>query len=162
MHFTFSFIPWILTLKVPIPNSLIFWYCSISKLFQCRYIPICFVFLFCFFERNPHYFGISTSQVQRRFLYVLRLTFSPLRLRGIYKITNIVRALWLAERSVCMRVGKHGCHVRCFTFRALITQARIWTSFSDQNWTSLLYLTIPSSAETWKIFTNKLCQLFFA
>ena len=73
----------------------------------------------------------------------------------------MVRALWLAEKSVCMRVCKHGCDVRCFAFRALITQARIWKRFSDQNSTSSLYLPIPSSAETWKIFTNKLCQLFF-
>ena len=79
-----------------------------------------------------------------------------------YKITKIVGALWLAERSVCMRVCKHGCDVRCFAFRALITQARIWKRFSDQNSTSSLYLPIPSSAETWKIFTKKLCQLFVA
>ena len=46
----------------------------------------------------------------------------------IYKVTKIVRALWLAVRNVCMRVCKHGCHVRCFAFRALITQARIWKS----------------------------------
>ena len=39
---------------------------------------------------------------------------------------------------------------RCFTFRALITQARIWKSFWVQNSTSLLYLLIPSS----------LCQFF--
>ena len=33
-----------------------------------------------------------------------------------YKITyfKIARALWLAERSVCMRVCKHGCGVRMF------------------------------------------------
>ena len=73
----------------------------------------------------------------------------------------MVRALWLAEKSVCMRVCKHGCDVRCFAFRALITQARIWKRLSDQNSTSSLYLPISSSAETWKIFTNKLCQLFF-
>ena len=34
----------------------------------------------------------------------------------IYKITKIVRALWLAERSVCMRVCKHGCDVKLFCF----------------------------------------------
>ena len=34
----------------------------------------------------------------------------------IYKITKIVRALWLAERSVCMRVCKHGCGVKMFCF----------------------------------------------
>ena len=79
-----------------------------------------------------------------------------------HKITKIVRALWSrAERSVCMRVCKHGCDVRCFAFRALITQARIWKSFRVQNSTSLLYLPIPLSAETWKIFTNKLCQFCF-
>ena len=35
---------------------------------------------------------------------------------NIYKITKIVRALWLAERSVCMRVCKHGCGVKMFCF----------------------------------------------
>ena len=33
-----------------------------------------------------------------------------------YKITTIVRALWLAGRSVCMRVCKHGCGVKMFSF----------------------------------------------
>ena len=33
-----------------------------------------------------------------------------------YKITKIVRALWLAERSVYMRVCKHGCGVNMFCF----------------------------------------------
>ena len=33
-----------------------------------------------------------------------------------YKITKIVRALWLAERRVCMRVCKHGCDVKMFCF----------------------------------------------
>ena len=31
-----------------------------------------------------------------------------------YKITKIVPALWLAERSVSMRVCKHGCGVKMF------------------------------------------------
>ena len=35
---------------------------------------------------------------------------------SIYKITKIVRMLWLAERSVCMRVCKHGCGVKMFCF----------------------------------------------
>ena len=34
----------------------------------------------------------------------------------IYKVTKIVRALWLAERSVCMRVCKHGGGVNMFCF----------------------------------------------
>ena len=32
------------------------------------------------------------------------------------KITKIVRALWLADRSACMRVCKHGCDVKLFSF----------------------------------------------
>ena len=50
---------------------------------------------------------------------------------------------------------------RCFTFRALITQEQIGKRFQVQNSTSLLYLLIPSSAETWKIVTKKVCQFFF-
>ena len=30
---------------------------------------------------------------------------------SIYKITKIVRTLWLAERRGCMRVCNHGCDV---------------------------------------------------
>ena len=33
-----------------------------------------------------------------------------------YKITKIVRTLWLAEGRVCMRVCKHGCDVKMFCF----------------------------------------------
>ena len=80
-------------------------------------------------------------------------------------ITKMVRVLWLAERSVCVRVCKQATNMvvtsRCFPFRVLVTQARIWQRFWVQNSTSLLYLPIPSSAETWKIFTNKLCQFCF-
>ena len=83
-------------------------------------------------------------------------------LLSFYKITKIVRTLWLAERSVCMRVCKHGCDIRCFAFRTLITQARIWKSFSDQNSTSLLHLLIPSLAETWKILNQTSCVNFFS
>ena len=32
------------------------------------------------------------------------------------KITKIARALWLAERGVCMRVCKQGCDVKMFCF----------------------------------------------
>ena len=53
----------------------------------------------------------------------------------------------------------------CLAFQALITQARIKKSFRVQNSKtlfSLLYLPIPSSAETWKIVTKKVSQFFFA
>ena len=44
---------------------------------------------------------------------------------SFYKITKIVRALWLAERRVCMRVCKHGCDVKMFCF----PRANIWKRF---------------------------------
>ena len=68
--------------------------------------------------------------------------------------------LWLAKRRVCMRVCKHGCDVKMFCFSRARVSMNL--SFWVQNSTRLLYLPIPSSAETWKIFTNKLCQFCFA
>ena len=51
---------------------------------------------------------------------------------------------------------------RCFAFRAVIMQARISKRCGVQNSTSLLYLPISLSAETWKILTKKVCQFLFA
>ena len=61
-----------------------------------------------------------------------------------------------------MRVCRHGCDVRCFAFRALMTQARIWKRFWVEKLNKLLYLPISSSVESWKIFRNMLSQFFFA
>ena len=47
---------------------------------------------------------------------IFRLHSTALIVTVIYKITKIVRALQLAERSVCMRVCKHGCGVKLFGF----------------------------------------------
>ena len=45
------------------------------------------------------------------------LHFTPRRSNnGFYKITKIVCAPWLAERSVNMRLCKHGCGVKMFCF----------------------------------------------
>ena len=44
------------------------------------------------------------------------LNFLCRRISPVYKITKIVRTLWLAERRVCMRVCKHGCHVTLSVF----------------------------------------------
>ena len=49
---------------------------------------------------------------------------------------------------------------RCFASHVLITHAQNWKSFWVENATTLLYSPIPSSAETWKIFTIMLCQFF--
>ena len=38
-----------------------------------------------------------------------------MRITNFIKIIKIVRALWLAERRVCMRVCKHGCDVKMFS-----------------------------------------------
>ena len=84
----------------------------------------------------------------------------PLR-NLFYKITKIVRELWLAERSVAWEYVNMVVASRCFAFRMLITQAWIWKSFQVQNSTSLLYLPIPSSAETWKINRYKESVPFF-
>ena len=88
-------------------------------------------------------------------MWYVRLTFYKL-----IKIVQYARSDWprgvFAWEYVNMVVAS-----RCFAFRALITQARIWKSFRVQNSTSLLYLPIPSSAETWKIVTKKVCQFFF-
>ena len=46
-----------------------------------------------------------------------------------YKITKIVRALWLAERSVCMRVCKHGCDVKMFCFSRANHAKRYYGNF---------------------------------
>ena len=82
---------------------------------------------------------------------------------NFYKITKIVRALWLAERSVCTRVCKHGCDVKMFCFSHANHASTNLKKFSSrQNATSLLNLPIPSSAETWKIVTKKVRQFYFA
>ena len=75
-----------------------------------------------------------------------------------------MRALWLTKRSVCMRVCKHGCGVKmsCCSRANHAMQERIWKSFRVQNSTSLFYLPISSSAETWKIVAKKVCQFFFS
>ena len=54
---------------------------------------------------------------------------TPLCSLTIYKITQIVRALWLAERRFAWEYINMVVTSRCFTFRALITQARIWKRF---------------------------------
>ena len=49
----------------------------------------------------------------------------------------------------------------CFS-RANHASTNLKKGFELKNTTSLLYLPISSSVETWKIFTNMLCQFVFA
>ena len=50
---------------------------------------------------------------------------------NIYRITKIVRALWLAERSVCMRVCKHGSGVKVFCFSRVNHASTNFKKFSS-------------------------------
>ena len=77
-----------------------------------------------------------------------------------YKIINIVSALWLAKRSVCMIVCKHGSWQQDVSLFAW--KHKFEKGFELKNSSSLLYLPISSSAETWKIFRNIQCQFFCA
>ena len=91
------------------------------------------------------------------------LCFSQREVINFIKKTKIVWVLWLAERSVYMRVCKHGCDVTkmfCFSW-ANHTSTNLKKFFSSKLNKFTLFKPIPSSAETWKIFTNKLCQFFF-
>ena len=76
-----------------------------------------------------------------------------------YKITKIERALWLAEKSVCMRVFKHGCDVKMFCFsRANHASTNLKTFLSSK--LDKFTLFTHSSAETWKIFTNLFSEFY--
>ena len=62
-----------------------------------------------------------------------------------------------------MRVCKRGCDVTkmfCFSW-ANHTSTNLKKFFSSKLNKFTLFKPIRSSAETWKIFTNKLCQFFF-
>ena len=60
-----------------------------------------------------------------------------------------------------MRVCKHGCDVKMSCFSCPNHASTNLKKFELKNLSSLLYLPISSSAETWKIFRNMQCQLFF-
>ena len=69
------------------------------------------LFLTVFFYDAALYLGSITSRCSGKWAYTLFLIIII-----VYKITKTVRAHWLAERSVCMRVCKHGCGVKLFGF----------------------------------------------
>ena len=60
-----------------------------------------------------------------------------------------------------MRVCKHGCGIKMDWFSRANHVSTNLKKFSGSKLENLLYLSIPLSAETWKIFTNKLCQFVF-
>ena len=80
----------------------------------------------------------------------------------IYKTTKIAlaRSDWPRDMFAWEHVNMVVTS-RCFVFHALISQARIWKSFSVQSLTSLLYLPIPLWVETWKIITKHALSILF-
>ena len=61
-----------------------------------------------------------------------------------------------------MRVCRRGCGVNMFCFSRANHASRNLKKFSSSKLDKFTYLPIPSSAETWKIVTKKVCQFFFA
>lgn len=72
------------------------------------------------------------------------------------------RALWLAERRVWVRVCQNSCDVKMFAFSASITQIRIRKSLLIKNWTTLLYLPIPSSRLMLRKSLQEFCANYFS
>ena len=68
-------------------------------------------FLAWFLPRFPLFFSRLSRVFRRGFSWPPSVS-----CRYVYKITKIVRSLWLVERSVCMRECKHGCGVKMFCF----------------------------------------------
>ena len=75
---------------------------------------------------NQHFLRCRQGLSKLCWAFSVNLPFLPIKLKNLWTLsrylpnmttkTKIVRALWLAERSVCMRVCKHGCDVKMFCF----------------------------------------------
>ena len=61
-----------------------------------------------------------------------------------------------------MRVCKHGFDVKMFCFSRANHASTNLKTFSSSKLDKFTLFTIPSSAETWKIVTKKVCQFVFA
>ena len=80
------------------------------------------------FVCSPSFFSLPTaSHLSHVGLFLWVLTFHLLyyswgkmgdfsQSNPFYKITKIVRTLWLGERWVCMRVSKQSCDIKMFCF----------------------------------------------
>ena len=89
---------------------------TIVFLKRVRYQPHC---EFAFFQSLSRLFLLSnegeSSGIDLFSFYVLFSQYKSCD-NTLYKITKIVRALLLVERSVCMRVRQHCCGVKMFYF----------------------------------------------
>ena len=82
--------------------------------------------------------------------------------RRVYKITKIVRALWLVERSVCMRVCKHGFDVKMICFSRANQASTNLKKFSSSKLDKFTLFTHCFVGWNLEIVTKKVCQFFFA
>ena len=84
------------------------------------------------------------------------------RSKLIYKIAKIVRAFWLAERCVCMRVCKHGCDVKMFCFslanHASTNLETFWSWKLDKRQD---YFICPFSRRLELVKSLQTCRIFF-
>ena len=77
-----------------------------------------------------------------------------------YKITKIVCVLWLVERSVCMRVCKHGCGVKMFCFLRANHAGRNLTKFSSSKLDKFTLFTHSFVGWNLEIVTKKVSGFF--
>ena len=82
-------------------------------------------------------------------------------LSSFNKISKIVHARWLAERSVCIRVCKHGCDVKTFNFsRAHHASTNLKKVFVLKTWQVYFFYPFTGRLKLGKSFQNILCQFF--
>ena len=93
---------------------------TFSSLMSFYYSDVTFSFLKAFYLRDVTFSTLISFyyRVMWHFLswYHFTTVMEHFLLLPFYKITKIVRELWLAERRVCMRVCKHSCDVKMFCF----------------------------------------------
>ena len=109
-----------------------------------------------FYQVNPlSYFSFTLCNLLLTNRKVLRIIIT------FYKITKIVRALWLAERSVCMRICKHGCGVKMYWFSRANNASTDMKKFSSSTLDKFTLFTHSFVGWNFEIVTKKVCQFFF-
>ena len=82
---------------------------------------------------------------------------------GIYKITKIVRALWLANRHVCMRACRHGLDIKMFCFsRTIIMASRSLKKVFEMKTQQVYFIhPFPRQPKLGKLSLQTCCVKFF-
>ena len=98
----------------------------------------------------------KSSERLRHILFMLRGLMTPSMRKwtaSFYKITKIVCALWLAERSVCMTVCKHGCGAKLFCFSRAnhtSTNLKMFSSSKLDKFTLFTHSFVVQGCSLWK------------